>query len=220
MATDIDFFFDPVCPFAWVTSRWIDRVATLRGLDVEWRFISLRMVNRDRDYEKDFPPRYIDGHTRGLELLRVAAAAREAEGSGGVARLYSAYGAEIWDRRDGMQSALRIRGDEGSVEAVLAVAGLAPELATAIHEESWDEVIDTETELALARTGEGVGTPIITYGPPNGLSLFGPVISKVPDDAEALELWDAVQTLSRFSDFAELKRSQRSPLALESLRRE
>ncbi|MEJ7583227.1 MAG: hypothetical protein WKF43_03895 [Acidimicrobiales bacterium] len=220
MSADIDFFFDPVCPFAWVTSRWIDRVATLRDLDVEWRFIALRMVNKDRDYERDFPPRYIDGHTRGLELLRVAAAARDAEGSAAVGRLYAAYGAEIWDRRGGLESALRMRGDASSLAPVLAAARLEPDLAAAVDQDRWDEVISAETELALSRTGKDVGTPIVTYGPPDGRSLFGPVISRVPDDAEALELWDAVQTLSRFTGFAELKRSQREPLALESLRRD
>jgi len=220
MAADIDFFFDPVCPFAWVTSRWIDRVATLRGLVVEWRFISLRMVNRERDYAEDFPPGYVDGHTRGLELLRVAAAARDADGSGAVGRLYAAYGSEIWDRRGGLDSALRTRGDVASLEPALAAAGLATSLASAVEEERWDEVIMAETDMALGRTGKDVGTPIVTYGPPDGLSLFGPVISHVPDDAEALELWDAVATLSRFPGFAELKRSQREPLALESLRRD
>lgn len=220
MAADLDFFFDPVCPFAWVTSRWIDRVATLRGLDVEWRFISLRMINRERDYARDFPPGYVDGHTRGLELLRVAAAARDAEGSAAVGRLYAAYGAEIWDRRGGAESTLRTRGDVASLEPVLMAAGLAPSLATAVEQDRWDEVIIAETDLALARTGKQVGTPIVTYGPPDGLSLFGPVISRVPDDAEALELWEAVETLSRFPGFSELKRSLREPLALEALRRD
>lgn len=220
MAADIDFFFDPVCPFAWVTSRWIDRVATLRGLVVEWRFISLRMVNRDRDYEQDFPAGYVDGHTRGLELLRVAAAARDAEGSGAVGRLYAAYGSEIWDSRGGLESPLRARGDVASLEPVLAAARLPDDLASAVADVRWDETIAAETDLALARTGKDLGTPIITFAPPDGLSFFGPVISRVPDDAECLDLWDAVQTLGRLDGFAELKRSQRDRLVLEALRRD
>ncbi len=214
---DLDFFFDPVCPFAWVTSRWVARVAELRDLEVDWRFISLRMVNAERDYDKEFPPGYVDGHTRGLELLRVAAATRDGHGNEAVGRLYASYGAVIWDAPGGLEGTLRRRGDLASVEPVLAAADLPVELARAVGDDTWDPVIRAETDEALRRTGKDVGTPIITYGPPDGLSLFGPVISRVPGDDEAVELWDAVATLARFEGFAELKRSRREPLALAAL---
>ena len=73
----VDFFFDPVCPWAWVTSRFTAEVAGLRDIDVEWRFISLRMVNEQKDYGKDFPPGYVNSHEGGRAMLRVAAAARQ-----------------------------------------------------------------------------------------------------------------------------------------------
>jgi hypothetical protein len=92
---------------------------------------------------------------------------------------------------------------------VLTAAGLPPSYAAALDDTSWDDELDAETELALTRTGRDVGTPIITFQPPDGLSFFGPVISRVPDDAEAIELWNAVTTLAKFPGFAELKRSMR-----------
>jgi hypothetical protein len=76
IVADVEFFWDPVCPWAWITSRWMVEVQQQRGLDVSWRFISLRMINADKDYERDFPPGYVEGHGRGLRMLRVAAAAK------------------------------------------------------------------------------------------------------------------------------------------------
>jgi hypothetical protein len=95
------------------------------------------------------------------------------------------------------------------VTDVLSAAGLPGRFADSLDDDSWDELLDAESELALTRTGRDVGTPIITFGPPDGLSFFGPVISRVPSDDEAVELWDAVTTLARFPGFAELKRSMR-----------
>src|SRR5215467_12823151 len=91
LMADLEFFWDPVCPWAWITSRWVVNVLHERPMDVEWRFISLRMVNHDKDYEKDFRPGYERGHLRGLELLRVAAAVREELGRDAVLPLYSVF---------------------------------------------------------------------------------------------------------------------------------
>ena len=95
------------------------------------------------------------------------------------------------------------------VAEVLETAGIDTRFASALDDESWDELLDTETELALSRTGRDVGTPIITFHPPDGLSFFGPVISRVPNDEEAVPLWEAVTKLAAFPGFAELKRSMR-----------
>jgi len=80
-AYDIHFHFDPVCPFAWLTSRWVVQVAAQREYSVDWRFISLRILNKNVDYDAQFPPEYEEGHTRGLRLLRVCAQARIGDGS-------------------------------------------------------------------------------------------------------------------------------------------
>ena len=200
---DAEFFFDPICPWAWITSRWVDEVASLRAYDVDWRFIALRFVNEPRDYA-DFPPRYEEMHTFGLRMLRVAAAAKEAGGAPDAGRWYTAVGTAIHVDR---------RGDElrqqGAVEDVLRAAGLDPALARSADEERWDATIRTDTDAALERTGRDVGTPIVTFAPPGGPSFFGPVISRIPRGDEALELWDSVERLARFPGFAELKRSTR-----------
>jgi hypothetical protein len=100
---------------------------------------------------------------------------------------------------------------------VLHAIGLPAALATAADDERWDAEIDTETQLALSRTGPDVGTPIITFAPPNGVSFFGPVISRIPSDEEAVPLWNAVLMLATFPGFAELKRSLREAPQLRIL---
>lgn len=214
----LDFFFDPVCPFAWVTSRWVVRVADLRPLDVQWRFIALRMVNADRNYDTEFPAGYDALHTAGLHMLRVAAAVRDAEGNEAVGALYTALGVSLWDRDPEPGSMLRAdAGTRQHVADALAAAGLDVGLADAVDDDGHDEVIAAETDLALSRAGRDVGTPILTFGPPDGPSFFGPVISRLPADADALALWDAVTTLARFDSFAEVKRSLREMPALRAL---
>ncbi len=212
---DINFYFDPVCPFAWMTSKWVRQVQAQRDYTVDWRFISLRLINAHVDYDAHFPPEYEAGHTAGLRLLRVAARARAEHGREAMAPLYAAFGAQIFDsapdpddqRTDG--DTRELRGTRAFIEPILAEAGLPLELADALDDESWDQEILQETNEALALTGKDVGTPIIHFEPPTGVAFFGPVISRLPHDDAALELWDHVVGLSRFSGFAELKRSLR-----------
>lgn len=212
-SADLEFFFDPICPFAWVTSRWVTEVATTRGIDVQWRFIALSIVNEDTDYSK-FPPAYPSLHGLGRRLLRVAAAARETGGNDAVAAFYSAAG----QRMHVEATSFAVFGGEPIPEAlvadVVAAAGLDPALVAAADDERHDVVLREETELAFSRTGRDVGTPILTFDPGTDTeaSLFGPVISKAPKGVAALELWDAVVTLARTPGFAELKRSLRDPL--------
>ncbi|MGH9089566.1 MAG: hypothetical protein ACRDYZ_15905, partial [Acidimicrobiales bacterium] len=120
---DLDFYFDPVCPFAWITSKWVRRVGASRPLAVTWRFISLRMVNADVDYEEHFPKGYDEGHTTGLRLLRVAAAVRELHGPDAVGALYEALGAAIFDSRRGAQAEAQ-RDLHGFVAPLLDQLGL------------------------------------------------------------------------------------------------
>lgn len=213
---DVEFFFDPVCPFAWITSRWVVEVAAQRDLDVRWRFISLRILNEAKDYATDFPAGYVAGHTSGLKLLRVAAAARDAEGDGRVAELYTQFGGDYHVRR---RTRELVDHWEAGFPEYLRSVGLGDDLVAAANDERWDEVIRAETEEALSRTGRDVGTPIITFvrdGVPS--SFFGPVISQVPRGEEAVRLWDAVWEVANFPGFAELKRSLRErPQLADSL---
>ncbi|RBY76591.1 hypothetical protein DQ239_13705 [Blastococcus sp. TF02-09] len=205
---DLRFWFDPVCPFAWMTSQWVRQVSAQRQYDVEWRFISLRLLNAHIDYATHFPPEYEAGHTSGLRLLRVAARARAEHGPEAVDRLYAAMGAHVFEVPATDGDAAR-RGTRAFVEPVLAHAGLPAELAAALDDDSWDAQIQAETDEALALTGKDVGTPILHFRPPEGIAFFGPVISRLPADEEAVELWDHVVALASFPGFAELKRSLR-----------
>ena len=101
MTADLHFYFDPVCPFAWMTSKWVRQVAAQRDYDVDWRFISLRIVNASVDYDAHFPPEYEAGHTAGLRLLRVAARARSMRGREAVGPLYAALGQHIFESERG-----------------------------------------------------------------------------------------------------------------------
>jgi hypothetical protein len=206
---DIHFYFDPVCPFAWMTSKWVRQVQTLRDHTVEWRFISLRLLNSHIDYDAHFPPEYEAGHTAGLRLLRVAAATRASLGPESVATLYTALGAAIFDSPSSSGNAGGERGARPFLVPVLEAAGLPASLADALDDTGWDAQIQAETDEALALTGKDVGTPILHFEPPAGLAFFGPVISRLPSDAEAGELWDHVIALARFPGFAEIKRSLR-----------
>lgn len=205
---DVEFFWDPICPFAWITSRWVADVAAQRGYRVDWRFISLRLINKNKDYATEFPPGYDEGHTAGLRALRVAAALRHELGRDVVGDFVSAYGHLYWDQPEG--SDLRsVIGTRSHVATVLNAAGLREDFADAVDETGWDDLLDAESELALSRTGRDVGTPIVTFRPPHGPSFFGPVLSRVPSGEDSLDLWDAVTALARIEGFAELKRSLR-----------
>ncbi len=207
----IEFFFDPVCPFAWLTSRWASEVSEQTDLEIEWRFISLRFVNE----HSDIGPAYSRSHGFGLELLRIAAAVREAHGNAGVAAAYTAFGTEL--HVEG--GSKRVMADEsGATDALiadaLAAAGLDETFAKAADDDSHDSWIRSDTDLALLRSGPDVGTPIITFDleRPESSTFFGPVINRVPRGAEAVQLWDALSTVARLPGFSELKRSLRGEL--------
>lgn len=210
MSDDVDlhFYFDPVCPFAWITSKWVRMVAEQRDYRVDWRFISLRILNADVDYAAHFPEHYEQGHTAGLRLLRVAARVRAEHGREAVGPLYAAIGARLFDSpREGMAAAEQ--GARDLLEPLLHDVGLPVALADALDDESLDGQIRSETEEALALTGRDVGTPILHFEPPDGTAFFGPVISRLPSRDDAVALWDHVVGLASFPGFAEIKRSLR-----------
>ncbi len=229
---DINFYFDPVCPFAWMTSKWVRMVMAQRDYAVDWRFISLRLINAEVDYDAHFPPEYEAGHTAGLRLLRVAARTRAEHGRAAVGPLYAALGAHIFDSApaadDGVGGGVgggvsggvgnrELRGTRSFVEPILAEAGLPLGLADALEDTALDAEIRAETDEALALTGKDVGTPIIHFQPPTGVAFFGPVISRLPAQDEAGPLWDHVLGLASFPGFAELKRSLRELPQLRAL---
>ncbi len=214
---DVHFYFDPVCPFAWLTSKWVRIVAAQRDYSVDWRFISLRLLNANVDYAAHFPPNYEEGHTAGLRLLRVAARVRAEHGREAVGPLYEAIGGRIFDTsRDVDPLSASDQGARHMLEPLLQDAGLPTDLAQALDDDALDNEIRAETEEALALTGRDVGTPILHFRPPDGTAFFGPVISRLPAPDEAVELWDHVVALAAFPGFAEIKRSLRERPQLAS----
>lgn len=209
---DLHFYFDPICPFAWITSKWVRRVAAQRSYTVDWRFISLRLVNANVDYAAQFPADYEAMHIAGLQLLRVAARTRAEFGREAVGRYYEQLGRCMWEGSKPVGGAQAATAE--SLASVLASAELPDNLAVAVTEAQWDAEIGAETDEALSLTGKDVGTPILHFSPPDGTAFFGPVISRLPSDADALRLWDHVVALSEFPGFAELKRSLRERIQL------
>ena len=170
-------------------------------MEVDWKFICLRIVNEKQEYRDESHQR---GHMRGMELLRVAAAVRDEVGREAMLPLYHAYAKTIHLDRE------RERFDDvTAIEAVLKSLGYPAGLAQAAYSTDHDDVLRVETEQALDRCGGNIGTPVLTFSPPDGPSFFGPVINRAPKGAEALELWDAVWTLGNNPHFSELKRSTR-----------
>lgn len=205
---DLEFFFDPVCPWAWITSRWVVEVQEQRDYDVRWRFISLKVINQDLTADW-YTPQYRAGHMAGLYAHRVCDEVRMQLGNAEVAALYTALGNAFHNN----QRHPAINDDPvGFMAEMLTAAGLPTELAAHALDESHDAYIAEETELAFARTGRDVGTPIITFHPGQAdeASFFGPVISTIPRGENAVRLWDAIELVATSSGMAELKRSNRA----------
>jgi mycothiol-dependent nitroreductase-like protein len=192
---DSNFYFDPVCPFAWMTSKWSRMMMVQEDYTVHWRFISLLTVNVSVDYGNHSPPGYDVRHTAGLMPLRVAARAeaeygRESMGPPSVDR-----GAEIIDT---VGDEGRERGSRGFLEPILTEIGLSLELAVALDDDFFDAEVTRKIHESLSLTGMDVGTPMIHFQAPDGVELFGPMISRVPSQADAGRWWDNVVGLASF----------------------
>ncbi len=210
---DVELFFDPVCPYCWQTSKWLRQVQRRNGMEIGYRFISLRFLNEPSGYEGK-PATHRQIHRNGTRLLRVAAATRDAHGNDAVGTLYRCMGEALWEidaPGNGGRDAIRqLHASEPDIAAMLAAASLPAGLVRAADDEAADEVIRDETSEALRRAGSGVGTPILSFSPPDGPAFFGPVISDLPDDDGAVATFEAVALLARWPGFAELKRSLRT----------
>ena len=205
---DLEFFFDPICPWAWITSRWVNEVQKQRSYDVTWRFISLRMINEDIGYTESTEV-HRQSHFVGTQIMRAAALARAEDGNEAVGKLYTAVGTALHNNK---QHDEMMNNPTFFLVDALSRANLNVDWAKGADNEEFDAVIREETDLAFARTGKGVGTPILTFKPgqANEGSFFGPVISEIPRGDAALKLWDAIELIATSTGMAELKRSIRS----------
>lgn len=200
MATPVEFWVDPACPWCWVTARWIvDEVAPQRDLDITWQPISLLFKNNPPE---DSP--YYAGVVNTHKLLRVMESLRSAGATNAELQQWYLYcGTKV--HHDGDREF-----DTDKVAAALDHLGLDTKHAEAFDDESWDTAIRTGMDAGLALVGNDVGTPIIAFTDDHGVKrgIFGPVITRVPDPEQSLVVWDAMQALATMDGFWELKRTR------------
>ena len=187
------FWFDPLCPWAWMTSRWILEVEKVRNIEVEWNLFNLAYLNRDKDVSAEYKEKLV----KSWYCTRVIAAAQKEKGREITLPLYTAISSRIHLKKMEV-------GEELFKEALTEV-GLDSALANEMTDETLDASIIENHERGIKMVGNDVGTPIIAIG---DVAFFGPVISPAPKGEEAGKLWDGVVGVASYSGFFEIKRSR------------
>jgi len=193
-AEKADFWFDPTCPFAWVTSRWIGEVEKVRNITVDWHVMSLSVLN---EHKEDISEAYKAHVARAWGPVRVIIAAAEAHGPSVIKPLYDAMGTQI-----------HIHANKDLTDVVakaLAEVGLPAELAQAATTDAHDAALRASHAEGINKVGQDVGTPVVAF---NGTAFFGPVITRIPRGEDAGKLWDATVALASFPYFFEIKRTR------------
>jgi protein-disulfide isomerase-like protein with CxxC motif len=192
--SNVDFWFDPLCPFAWITSRTMLEVEKVRDVEVTWHVMSLAYLNQD----KDISDGYRDHLKDAWQPVRVCMAVEQEYGQDKLAELYTALGTRKHTER-------REKLDRALIEEALEEIGVPTALADAMYDASYDEAIKKSHHHGMDQVGDEVGTPTIAV---DGHAFFGPVLSRIPRGEDAGRIWDASVALSSYPYFFELKRTR------------
>ena len=194
MSTDtVDFWFDPVCPWAWMTSRWIGEAERVRPISISWHVMSLAVLNEGADVDEE----YRDLMARAWGPVRVVTAAKELHGQGVVRALYDAIGTRV---HPGGEKDLR-----AATVAALDEVGLPASLIEFADSDAYDEQLRASHQAGIDQVGQDVGTPVVAV---NGVAFFGPVVTPAPKGEAAGKLWDGCVLVAATPGFYELKRSR------------
>lgn len=194
--TDVDFWFDPACPWAWLTSRWLLEAAKVRRIQPRFRVMSLAVLNEGRELDEG----YRKFLTTAWGSVRVCVAVIDHGGSAAVGRFYTELGTRM---HNGQQPA-----DAATLTEALTAADLPAELADAAEDPAYDDAVRASHTEGVSLVGADVGTPIIRVA---GLSIFGPVVTPAPKGEAAGRLWDGVLLIAGTEGFYELKRTRDAP---------